>query len=601
MKIKVVDKNNEILAGVNVTLEIRNTLIELTSDEEGIIVVENAKEDDSIKYYASKDDVTELKFLKNSASTLAINAPLKNMMFFVADTDGEPVEEVNFVFRYLDKEIKKVSNEQGEIKLSNIPINTTVECMQVAENKDVISKQVYKCDNYRKRYELKLEKKHTHRNVKFVFTGVDNKPVNNISVRFKINGEEFDRKVKDSSVILENVKIGALIECKQIIEGLDLEWQKFKCKQGDEDMVFHCNEQVKQNVPSQPESKQTMKFRLVNSNSQPIANAVVKFEIDEKTRNKYTNLNGEVESDELEIGAKFNVSVDVKGRKLSNDFIFQGDEDVKQLVLKGNNGMYYILLGLLLALCVGVIIYATSDFAYDNIDKETQTIEQTKKDTVIIRNYQFKVENKITKKAINNSLVKLYYADTMLIANTNNEGEVNFTPLPNKLPTKYEISKLGFFPISKTGVIDSLVSETMTQDSTVFVNEKVLNCDKVAKANGAKTSYITHKMQIAKGSFKIWFNFFKTPCDIKVYSGGVDNVGEENLIFSSKKGIKGIYNSPYINFDKKAGLVTICITSSKKKSNWVYKVYCAKSRTPVLKPKKTTKPKPPKTTSNQNG
>ncbi len=594
MKIKVTDKNNEILAGVDVKLEIRNKSLELKTDDKGMILVEDAQEGDIIKYYASKDDITELKFSKNTETSLIIASPIKNMLFFVADANSEPVEEVGFTFRYLGKEIKKISNEQGEIKLSNIPINTEVTCYQTNEKNEVINSNIYKCDSSIQRYELQLQKHHTHRSVKFVFTDKDKNKIKELKVRFKIAGKEFEKTVKESFVVLDNIKIGSIIECKQLVEDKDLEWKKFKCDASVEELVFNCdNDSEQQQLTIPIQSSNTIKFRFVDSHLEPIPNAVVKFEVDEHTRHKYTDANGEVESDKLEISEKFHISVDVKGKKYSNELMFQGNEGVQQIVLKSNNGAYFVFLGILLALLVGIMIYAAGDFTRKIITSSQKT-ETVKKDTVIITNYCFTLKDN-NNKALENGLVKLYYADTVLSANTNNNGKVKFKPLPNKLPTKYEISKFGFVSISQSQVKDSVFAEKMIKDSTIFINEKVLDCNTVTKSNGTKESYHTFKMKINKGSFKIWFNFFKTLNNVKVYAGDINNISKETLIFSTDKEKKGIYNSPYMNFDTKDGLVTVCITSSNAKSNWVSKIYCAKGALAkpktTMQPKATTKPK----------
>ncbi len=574
MKIKVVDKNNEILAGVNVTLEVRNKLIELKSDQQGMIEVENAEENDTIKYYANKDDVTELKFSKDSTASLKINTPLKDMLFVVTDTNDKPVAEISFVFRYSDKEIKKVSNEQGEIKLSNIPVNTEVKCFQINKSKEVINKHLYKCKSHNQPNKLLLDNKKNSKDVKILFKDKNDESLSNLTIRFKIHGEVFDEKIDNSFVILKDIEEGTVIECKQMIPGKELPWQTYTCDANNKEFVLYC-EYKPEPSNSVPTSKSKMKFRLVNSNAYPIANAVIRFEIGDHVRHKYTNKNGEVETDELNMGDKLNVSVDLKGKKLSTDFIFQGSDEVQQLVLKNNNTKQYLIFSLLLLLVVMVVFYATKDFSYDTKAKKTST-KVSDKDTNIIHNYYFKLKDKVNNKAIKGSLVKLYYADTVMLTYTNDLGNAKFKALEKKAPSKYEISKLGFITITKQEIKDSVLHETMLKDTTIFISDKTNQCNDVVKSTGVKVSYQTYKMQINKGRFKIWFNFFSQLHDIKVYSGNIDDVSKENLIFSSEKPVKGIYNCPYMKFENKDGLVTVCITSKDAKSNWVSKVYCAK-------------------------
>lgn len=577
MKIKVVDKNNEIQKGVIISLELRNKFMDFTSDDDGIVTIDGAAENDVIKYYSNKDDVTEIKFSKNRTAILTINAPLKDMIFYALDVNSKPVADTVLEFRYLDKKIKKTSNQQGRIKLSNIPINTQVRCLQIGDKNEVLNEYKYKCESSRQEYEITLDMKTTHRDLKFVFKDEHNRNVTNTLVKFRIDGEIFEKKTNSSSLVLQNIKIGSIIECKQIVAGEELSWQKFKCKPNTDELVFYCVSRT-DNKSSVSKTKQTMKFRLLNAQSHPIPNAVVKFEVGDFERNKYTNSDGEVETDELEIGEKFNVFVDLQGQKLSSDFIFQGESDVTNLVLKGNNDKYYILIGALFVAVLTVVAYFIVTFDYD-AKNDVEPVEVKKKDTLIISNYHFKVEDKLKNRALKNSLVKLYYADTMMSVYTDRKGNAQFPSLANKLPVKYEVSKFGFhsFTQNQLNPKDSVFDAQIKKDTSIFVNEHIFKCNDVAKSQGATNTYYTYKMQKEKGSFKIWFNFYKRLHDIKVYSGDIKSIDNEHLIFSSEKPVKGIYNCPPINYESKSGLVTVCIRS-KSKSKWVYKLYCAKKQ-----------------------
>ncbi len=577
MKIKVVDKNNEILAGVNVTLEVSNKLVELKSDQNGIVVVKDAEENSMVRYYANKDDVTEIKFSKDSTAPLQINTPLRDMLFIVENLDGKPVAETNFVFRYSEQEIKKVSNQQGEIKLSNIPVNTEVKCFQIDKSKAVINKHSHKCQTFNKHYKLVLDNKKKCKDIKIIFRYKDNTDTSDLTVRFKIKDKVFDKKLTDSFIILKDIEEGDIIECKQVIEGKDFPWQKFKCESNTEEFVFYCDDKSERTNVAAPKAK--MKFRLVDANSHPIVNAVVRFEVGEYARNKYTNQNGEVETDELKIGTKFNVSVDLRGRKLNTDCVFEDSEEVQQLVLRNRDTGYYAIVGLVLLLLIALIFYVAKNFSYS--DDEQVALKVSKKDTTIIQSYHVELQNKIDNAKIKGCLVKLYYADTTLTAYTDENGNAKINSLPNKLPVKYEFSKLGYKTITKQPIKDSVLSGKMLKDSAIFISDKEFKCNDIAKSQGAKISYQTYKMQVNKGYFKVWFNFFSKLHSIKVYSGGIDNISEENLIFTSKKQIKGIYNCPYIKYEDKNGLVTICIISNSEKSNWVYKAYCARSQISV--------------------
>lgn len=82
-------------------------------------------------------------------------------------------------------------------------------------------------------------------------------------------------------------------------------------------------------------------------------------------------------------------------------------------------------------------------------------------------------------------------------------------------------------------------------------------------------------MNLPKGRFKIWMNFFSLDQKLDIYKGGLMDISEKNLIYTTEKFKKGIW-SPYVEYESKDSTITVCVTSSIDKASWVYKVYCAR-------------------------
>lgn len=586
MKIKIANSNNEKLANVKVTFIIQDKHTEYTSDKDGVIVLPDTADSDLIQYYVDKNDIKKFKFVKESTVVLTIDFPTQDMLFVVSDYNAEPAIETTIVFDYLGSKLTKISNSAGEIKLQEIPENTEIKSYQVNHNKELINEQKHVCKQNINQYSITLEKIIETETIKLKLINADNEIIANTKLKFKVGGNEFDKQSNEHGLIhINNVKLGNIIEYKQINASENLAWQQIAIKENIKEYTIACSTTVEEKQSAKKtNSKSKMKFTLVDSNSHPIVNAVVCIEVGEYTRNKYTNQYGEITSDELQIGDKLKVSVDVKGEKISKEYFCQGVDENHKIVLKTNKNKFYVLSAVLLLVALSIVLYVTSNAPTNRVAKDEEIPE---KDTLIISNYYFKLNEKANQEPIENGAIKLIYADTILEGITDKNGVLTFKSIENKIPTKLKIEKLGFSTITENYTLDSVFTFQMNTDSLISIDGELYQCNDIVKSDNAKINYHSFKMQKEKGRFRIWFNFFSTLHNIKVYKGGINNVSDNNLIYDSKKSIKGIFQCPYINYDTKDGIITVCITSDDIKPHWVYKVFCARTQTTINpKPKK---------------
>ena len=182
---------------------------------------------------------------------------------------------------------------------------------------------------------------------------------------------------------------------------------------------------------------------------------------------------------------------------------------------------------------------------------------------------------------IKNSKVKLLYIDTVFEQFTDKDGIATFKSVDNKLPSGYEVSKIGLIGVKQDYSLDSVFMVKLKQDDSVSINQNLIACNNLIETDMVKTNYQSFKMNLPKGRFKIWFNFFNVNQKLDVYNGNLNNVSEKNLIYTTKNFQKGIL-SPYVEYESVDSTVTVCVTSSTNKASWVYKVYCARILGPIV-------------------
>ncbi len=580
MKIKFTDNQGEAFSNIEVTFLTGGSEVVYITDMEGVVEFFESEKGEKITCYIHKKDKKTFIFNEGDFPIIKLDAPLIDMVFITIGTEEESVTGATIFFEYLDQKIEKVSDNTGQILLEKIPLNTNVKVYQVFNDKEC-NVEINKCIKDKAQYFIIAEKFYEVSNMKFKLVDKTGQIIRTADVRFKVGENEFETVTDHfGCVVIDDIKVGDYVECKQLMFGKSLPWHKFRCEKNIDEYILHGEKLSLYAQNSEKfESQVRMRFRLVNSKMHPIPNAVLRLEYGVNVRNKYTNQAGEAIVDDVLIGDKIKAMVSLQGKKVEAEFICQKDDEIHEIIFKTRTASVYFWI-IPLVLLIGIIVlYANSSSSNNDANEDEQVI--VKKDSVKIKSYQFYING--TKKALPvvGSRIKLIYDDAVFEQFTNEKGFVNFATVNNKLPLKYEISAIGFKSLSKSFALDSIFKINLLEDDSIDVLYKLIPCDSIIQSKGAKTTLNNFKMNFSKGRFVLWYNLFDFPSKVEVFNGKLNTISEKNLIFSNKNFLTGKYNQS-IEFESPDSVITVKITGNTAKTSWVYKVFCAKQYVKVI-------------------
>lgn len=579
MKIKFTDNQGEAFSNVEVTFLTKDGEVVFITDNEGVIEFFEAEKGEKIICYIHENEQVEFVFDENELPILKLKAPLIDMVFVTIGKEEESVTGASVFFEYLGKKIEKKSDNTGQIILEGIPVNTNVKVYQVYKEAEH-NVEINKCVKEKAQYFIVAEKFYEIASMKFKLVDKTGLIIRNADIRFKVGDNEFETVTDHfGCVIVEDIKIGDTVECKQLMFGKSLPWHKFKCEQNIDEYILHGEKASLYGQNSEKyESQVRMKFKLVNSKIQPIPNAVLRLEYGINVRNKYTNQLGEAMIDDVLIGDKIKAMVALNGKKVEAEFICQKDDELHEIIFKTRATAAYFWIIPLIFLIVFIVFYANSN--KNNIEDETEEII-VKKDTVIISNYSFYIKSTKNSIPVSGSRIKLIYDNTFFEQITDEKGFTKFAAIDKKLPVKYEISSIGFQSLNKAFTLDSVFKINLIEDDSTDIAYEILPCSTTLESKGVKTTIRNFKMNISKGQFKIWYNLFDLPDKVEIYNGKANSISEKNLIFSNKDYLTGISN-PTVEFNSQDSIVTVKMTGKSGKTSWVYKIFCAKQYVKIV-------------------
>ncbi len=573
MILSFIDADGKQLDKQNIYFEYNNISESKTTDDGGIIEFAGVEEDCEVNCYLTKDKKQHFTFKDNTELVIALEYPVLDMRFVVAKQNGDAAADLTVHFEYNGNVIEKQTDSTGQISLSNISLKTKVKAFQFFNDKEE-NIEHFQCEKDKAQYFYVAEEIFEKANMNFKLVDKSGQAIKNSDIRFKNEGSEFENVTNNEGRIsIEDVKIGAVVECKQLMFGKSLPWHKFTFDKDVDEYIIHGEKltlfgQENENYDSQVR----MKIKLVNSKSEPIANAIINLNYDGKTRNKYTNLKGEVQIDDVLIGSKVEVFVDVRGNKTKDEFTCEADNETQQIMLKtGNDKLVFWLIPLVVIVGLAVL--------FSNVDlksfstKAESVPEKIVKDTVIINDYQILVKEKTSNKIVRNAKVELKFKDSTITKFSDTTGQINFKADTKKLPIEFKISLLGYN--------DRIIKFKEALFTTVFVSkndsfdiaDSYLNCGLLTESPGSNITYRTFYMNMNEGRFKLFYNMFGLPDQIDVYNGAVYEISDKKLIYSSEKMVSGL-KSFYINFNSPDSLVTIRVKGEDNTTKWLYKVFC---------------------------
>jgi len=581
MILSIIDENGNRLNNLEIYFQYKETKKIFKTSAEGLIELTGLEKDAIVHCHIIENETDSFKFDEDGELTIAFNVPSEDMRFVVARQDGDAANNLEIHFGYGEKTVIGQTDNTGQFVLENIPINTNVKAFQLFKEQEV-NVELFLCERDKAQYFYVADKLFEKATMKLKLVDKNNYPINNSDLRFKLDDKEFETVTDEKGcVLIENIKVNSVVECKQLMFGKSLAWHKFNFDNKTPEYIIQGKKQIPYGSNSDDYKAQTnMKIRLINSKSEPIANAIITLHYADKERNKYTNANGEIQIDDAPIGEKLKAYVDVRGNKTEAIFICSESKETNEIILKTDNGKLFAWL-IPLILVVGLfILYSQSNM--ENLFKKEKKIEPVVvvKDTVIINNYQITVKNKDLNSGIKYAKVKLIYKDTSYLKYCDSLGTVNFSAQPGLEPIQINTSAIGYFNQTIAFKTDSTFTVSLVKNDSIDIGSSYLDCGLLTQSEGINITYRTFRMKTNKGRFKLFYNMFSLPDQITVYNGTVHEISDKQIVFDSKKMVIGL-KTLYVNFESSDSLITIKVNGNDKDTKWLYKVFCQKKQYPV--------------------
>jgi len=575
MLLTFTDKQGNRLSNFEIFFRFNDNHIIISTDQEGQIELTDGDEDTEIFCYISEEQQESFKYKSSGKKNISFELPVEDMLFVVADKEGNSVSDLEIVFEYSGKQVKEKTDSTGQLTLRNIPIKTKVRAFQLFKG-DEVNEEFFICERNKAQYFYVAEHLYEKADMHFLLVDKDGQPIRNADIRFRYEGEEFE-KVTDNKgkVVLKDIKINGTVECKQMVFGKSLPIHTFKFEKGIDEYIIHGEKITNYNQGNENiEAQVRTKIKLVNSKDEPIPNAIIRIEYNDKTRNKYSNLNGEVQVDDVLLGTKVFASVDVRGNRAEIEFVCTEDNELHKIILKTDSGKALIwVAAAILLLALGYFL-SKLDFEHllpaKNVPKQ-----EVKKDTLIIEHYYITVKDEDTKEILDSVLVDLKYNDNNYIKLTDSTGQAIYKAIPNKLPVEIDAFLPGYFKKQQAFKQDSIFTLYLSKDDSVDVALLPLPCGELTQSQGAKITVRTFNMKMSEGRFNLFYNMFDLPDKIEVYNGSAYDLLDSNLIYTSDDLIKGM-KTIRLNFSNVDSLITIKITGGIGETKWLYKVFCAR-------------------------
>ncbi len=579
MLLTFTDKQGNTLSDFEIFFRFNDNKIIISTDENGQLELTDGDEGAEIVCCISEEHQEKFKYNSSAKLTIAFELPVEDMLFVVADKNGNSVSDLELIFEFNGKQIKEKTDTTGQLTLKNIPLKTKVRVFQLFAGKE-LNEEFFTCERNKAQYFYVAEHLYEKADMHFSLVDKSGQPVRNADIRFRYEGEEFE-KVTDNNgkIVLKDIKIGSSVECKQMVFGKSLPVHKFKLEKGIDEYIIHGEKITNYNKDNEHyEAQVRTKIRLVNANGEPVPNAIIRVEYNEISRNKYSNQNGEVQIDDVLLGAKVTASVDVRGKKAEIEFVCEGDNELHTMVLKTETGKNF--LWIIPVLLIAGLAYFLTKVDFESLLKSKEPKQEiVKKDSLNVTNYHITIKDKKTNSILKSAVVGLKYKDSTYIKYTDSLGVVDFKPISNKIPVEISGFLPGYFKNSLKFKQDSLFTLYLIKDDSTDVVLTTLACGNLTQSEGAKITIRTFNMKLPEGRFKLFYNMFDLPDRIDVYSGSSYGLSEDKLIYSSEDLVKGL-KTTYLNFASADSLITIKVTGGTGETKWLYKVFCAR---PLIK------------------
>ena len=319
VKIKVI-KNSKAAPNEKVIVTYSGREVQLVTDSKGYVMLEDIPLGDKFSACSSdKDNITEYVCDGSDEYHLLIGTKSADMNFVVCDAKGVPLTDTEVSFTYDGKTYFETTDDQGRIRLRDIPEGTEVLCKQRS------SSQTFVCDTNRREYEF--EGSRPVAEIEVTVMNESGEGVPGADVKFSyVGGNDFTVSTdRNGKVFIDNMPPDTEYEIICTAEMFQSATSKLSAHEG-----LNMAEIKLRRISTTG----CMTVRVTDDDGNPVVNTLVRCETDDFKSEFYTNDNGEIAIDGVSYNSKVICTQLIDGLGVHRHvFTFVSDSDV--YVLKG--------------------------------------------------------------------------------------------------------------------------------------------------------------------------------------------------------------------------------------------------------------------------
>ncbi len=578
MEIYLTHKFGNYISNAEITLTYEGNTVTKTTDKLGKINLEKVPVGTEIicsQEGGNKQQIT----CKTGQKDYRIigKPPIKNMEYIVESGHGKKVPFAHFFFEFEGIKTERVSDEEGNIVLNNMPVGINVVCYQMINNKRV-NEYKYNCEKKSGQYKIFGESPVTTGRMVFKLIDQFDNIIQNNPLSFEYADMMFEKTTDEQGlVIVENVPFGTTVKVAQIVAGKQKQTISYTCIKNKNEYLIKGSIRV---VSPKVEPKMfTMSFKVKTIHDKILSDYDIIAEINGERKIFKTDQNGELIIPNNQIGKKIVTTVNYQNEKYEDEFICNDNQKHEIIVGKKKFPIWLWLIPLLLLIILG-LYFLKPYFAGLFVPTVTDTVtvfdtvktDSSKVIPVYTEGLTLKILDEKTETSVVNAKVKIITNDT-LIGTTDVNGLVNFSSI--KSGTITAVVTADNFNITKAtfNYIKEKIIYLSNSDKTQDVSEIPVPCGNETSSGGFGTTITVYKMGKSEGKFALYYSMYQLPDQLNIYAGKPSEISPDRMLWSTNgpvSGSKGLF----IKFTSPDSLITVKVTGTDNKTKWVYKVQC---------------------------
>jgi hypothetical protein len=513
--------------------------------------------------------------------------PIADMKFAVVDSVGLPIKNTSIIFEYESFKIERISDDNGNITLNNMPLGIEVKCSQPVggEMKHI---HFFNCKKDVSEYRIEAEKPILSGNMNFKLINQFENVIPDCQVCFEYADQKIEKTTNsDGFIIIENVPFGTTVKVSQLIKGKPLRTISYTSIQNKSEYLVRG--EIKIAEERKPEILQSIEFKIVNHHNDLLKGIDFAVEMNSNRSLYKTDGEGKVIISGIKTGTKAVTNVYFEGKNYLNEYVIK-ETDKNFIIEVGikKRGIWFWLLPLLLVLLLilfGLYLlrpYISSLFVATktNTVKVTDTVKIHDKTLVIPPNAQgliVTVQDRDTKKPIPLAVVKLDIDGKQFTGTADKNGEIYFAEITKTdkninaeiQAATYNSNKTVFiFEKNKILYIDH-------SDKTQDISEIPMPCGLEVSSGGFGTTIKVYNLKSPKGGFNVYYNMYQIPDAMQIFVGKPSQMSPDKMLWSTNGPVQW-QKSVYVTYESPDSLITVKVTGTDNKTTWIYKIFCPK-------------------------